>query len=139
MKYFPLFLLLTACNVQADTYLTTTIASYHSDRDTEYNEFNFGLGINHDQWIAGFYDNSHDTIAWYAGYEFRYPMIDNVQLGLQVEGLYGYETSQLSAPNHNDIHLIALPCMIIGQDIQHKVGIVPVDDWTITYQIDWRF
>lgn len=129
---------LFATGVKADTYLTTTIASYHADREEEYNEFNPGLGIRHNNWIAGAYVNSHENPAWYAGREFRKPM-DGYQLALQLGALHGYKDSQLEAPSHNGIYLYALPSVVIGGDVQHKLGIVPVDNWTLTYQIDWRF
>ena len=137
MKYLPLFLLLTACQAQAETYLTTTIASYHSDRETEYNEFNPGLGVRHNNWIAGCYENSHSNPSCYAGHEFRKPWRD-VELAFQLGGITGYKDSQLSAPSHNGTYIYALPSLVIGKDVQYKLGIVPVDNWTLTFQIDWR-
>ena len=137
MKYLPLIALL-AFNAQADTYLTTTIASYHADRETEYNETNPGLGGRHNGWIGGFYKNSHDKTAYYAGKEFREQMIPGAYLALQIGALYGYEGSQLSAPSHNGTYIYALPSLVIGKDVQYKLGIVPVDNWTLTFQIDWR-
>lgn len=138
MKYLPLFLLLTTCQAQAETYLTTTIASYHADRETEYNETNPGLGIKHKQWIIGGYQNSHYNPAYYAGYEFRKSVNAYVSMALQTGLLTGYEDSQLSAPSHNGTYIYALPSLIIGKDVQYKLGIVPVDNWTLTFQIDWR-
>lgn len=130
------FLLLFPLSVMGETYLTTTVASYHMERN-DYNEFNYGLGLNKDQYIAGFYRNSHDKTSYYAGYEFIKPM-DGYRLGLQTGLLSGYDDAQLKTPSSHGIHLYALPVLILGRDVRYKIGIVPVDNWTVTLQIDWR-
>lgn len=133
MKYIFL-LLLAISTAHADDYLTTTLASHHRDREAGYNEANYGLGIKHDQMIAGFYRNSHYRTSYYAGYEYRRSLF-GMQLGL----LSGYEDTELSTPSIKGVHVYALPMLVLGNDVQHKIGLVPVDQWTITYQIDWKF
>lgn len=133
MKKLLFAMLALSINAQADTYMTTTIASYHADREADYNEFNPGLGVKNDQWILGAYRNSHGNPSTYAGYEFR-----RGKYALQFGAITGYKDSQLSTPSHNGIYLYALPSIVIGDDVQYKFGVVPVDNWTLTFQIDWR-
>lgn len=57
---------------RADTWLVSTVTSYHTAKQEQYNANNFGLGVEHDiadRWraSAGFYENSYYRRSWYAG------------------------------------------------------------------------
>lgn len=122
----------------ADTYLTATMGSYHSNRDIDYNEHNYGTGINYNQWVIGGYNNSHEKTSIYAGYEYKQQMNAYAAYGVQAGLLTGYKNSELSAPSYEGTFLYALPVLILGKDIKYKIGIAPVDEWVITFQIDFR-
>ena len=56
-------LLLSPITTRADDYIVSTLASYHFNRETNYNERNYGLGWEHKyseetRTGAGFYKNS---------------------------------------------------------------------------------
>lgn len=55
-----------------ETWLAVTVRSYHFNRDKDYNEENYGLGIERQGrhawgWAAGFYENSYYRTTVYAG------------------------------------------------------------------------
>ena len=78
----------------SQTYLVTTIGSYHFDRSKDYNERNLGLGLEHrsGDWSvsAGFYRNSFDRHTNYLLASYTPLDIGGWQLGGVVGGVTGY-------------------------------------------------
>jgi len=72
-------------------YLHTV--SYHQDRDANYNEANYGLGVRHnldDNYITGgFYDNSEDHTSAYVAYGWEWPY-KGLKLGILAGLVTGY-------------------------------------------------
>ena len=136
IKY--LFILLLSFNASAANYLTVTVASKHID-DDDLNEFNPGLGVNIDQYIVGFFRNSHENNSVYLGYEFE-RRVKYFSLALQLGMITGYTDSQLDSPSTGQWHLFALPEVIIPlNDYRMKLGFIPMGDRTLTLQFEKRF
>ncbi len=77
------------------TYLTVTLASYHFNRDRQYNERNFGLGIERrlsDDWSVstGFYKNSFYRDSLYALASYTSARLAGWRLGVVFGGVTGY-------------------------------------------------
>jgi len=131
-----IFICLFSTGVKAD-YLTTTLASYHKDREAGYNEFNPGIGYRSGYMTAGAYKNSHDNLSVYLAGEYHYPF-KRFSLAIQSGVVSGYTADQLETPSIGDFRLYALPMIVVGKDIQYKIGVFPTKDWIITFQIDFR-
>lgn len=88
---------LLALVVHAQDYLVATVTSYHYDRSKDYNESNFGLGIERrysDEcaWSVGYFKNSlyRNTVYVFAGYTpYRYM---GWRYGVVVGAVTGYES-----------------------------------------------
>lgn len=70
MRSLVLAALLVASPVQAETWLSSSLLSYHLDRKDEKNEQNFGLGVKHflderNFLAGGFYRNSNEIDSAY--------------------------------------------------------------------------
>lgn len=79
----------------AQTYAVATLASYHFDRKKDYNENNFGLGIEHrfsDAWAmsAGFFRNSFDRHTNYVFAGYTPIQYAGWRVGAVVGGVTGY-------------------------------------------------
>lgn len=88
-------LLLGIQPAQADTWGAATVTSYHFDRSIKHNEFNAGLGIEHDivkdtRLVAGFYDNSNHHLSLYAGAAYAPLKLGPADIGLMAGGVNGY-------------------------------------------------
>lgn len=92
--------IVSASTAHADIHIVSTIASKHNGADgewnngiyQEFNEKNFGLGIEiglddnrNTAFLAGFYEDSYDSTAWYVGGMKRYWVTDNIALGGTLE------------------------------------------------------
>lgn len=128
MKPFALALLLL-CSVQAasaQTYLTVPGISYHGDRSTRWNEVNPGLGIEHDDIVAGYYRNSFDKDTVYVGYVWRPIKTRYLRAGLFSAFATGYPVPVLIAPTINvgtdavSIDIIGAPS--VGKGTTHFIG-----------------
>lgn len=71
-----------------EIFLITT--SIHLDNNQDYNEFNTGIAIRHEQVVTGVYHNSfYDTsafVAWDVNWKY-----DEVEYGFLSGGVTGYE------------------------------------------------
>lgn len=84
----------------ADTYLTIPIASYHFDRDEDYNEFNLGVGIErtlNDRWRigGGYFRNSNRKDSLFAGATYAPWSFAGLKIGTAMGLVTGYEASVL--------------------------------------------
>jgi hypothetical protein len=83
-------------------YISTTIGSYHFDRDKDYNERNLGLGYERHsgQWsfLTGYYRNSYykDTVYLMAGYQPFYLQFGNWRGGIVGGLVTGYDSPFLA-------------------------------------------
>lgn len=72
----------------ADTWLVGTVASYHFDRSADYNERNWGVGIEHDapsgkaRFVGGIYKNSFGRENRYAGISFAVYRLGPARFGM---------------------------------------------------------
>jgi len=83
-------------SARADTWLSATVASYHFDRSRDFNEHNWGIGIEHDapsgkaRFIGGIYRDSFDRDNRYIGISYTPlklgPASFGVAIGLQHAG-----------------------------------------------------
>src|SRR3989304_277178 len=82
-------------------WLSATLGSRHANRDRDYNEFNYGIGIERalpwDKWRAagGFYCNSYYRTTWYAIGVREIWTYGNWKLGLAAGAVSGYTPGRL--------------------------------------------
>lgn len=81
---------------KSQTYAVATITSIHFDRDKNYNESNFGLGLERkvsDDWSisAGYFRNSFDRQTEYVFAGYTPVEIMGWRTGLVMGGVTGYE------------------------------------------------
>ncbi len=79
-----------------DTWLQVGALSYHSKRDGNYNEQNYGIGIlrridDESAFAVGYYKNSIHRDTFYATYHYTPYEIGPVKLGMQVGLVTGYK------------------------------------------------
>ncbi|CAN5459186.1 hypothetical protein BH11CYA1_BH11CYA1_00440 [soil metagenome] len=79
-----------------DTWLQVGALSYHSNRDGNYNEKNYGIGLlrrldDESAFAVGYYKNSIHRDTFYATYHYTPYEIGPVKLGLQVGLVTGYK------------------------------------------------
>jgi len=96
MKYIILIVFFVIGASEAETVLSLHSASYHANREANYNESNYGLAIRHyttkDRYlIAGTYKNSEFNQSHYAGYGWEL----NKYLGLSAGIITGYELNNV--------------------------------------------
>lgn len=103
-----LLLVLASFGADADTTVYGGALTYHFDRDTDYNETNFLLAVEKDQFIIGGFDNSYYNPTYMVGYH-KYIERDNLQLGWLLGAMYGYENNQTIMPCVNKYCLMAAP------------------------------
>jgi len=87
---------LVALIANAQTYAVATITSWHFDRDKNYNESNFGLGIEqrlNQEWSisAGYFRNSFDRHTNYAFVGYTPVEVMGWRTGIVAGGVTGYE------------------------------------------------
>ncbi len=79
-----------------DTWLQLGALSYHQNRDANYNETNYGIGIlrrldNESAVAFGYYRNSIHRDSFYAAYHYTPYQYGPVKLGLQAGLISGYK------------------------------------------------
>ena len=92
MKYIIVILFFIAGASEAETVLYAHTVSYHVNREANYNESNYGLGLRHytttDRYItAGTYKNSEYNQSNYVGYGWEF----TPYLGLSAGLITGYK------------------------------------------------
>jgi hypothetical protein len=80
----------------AETWVTATLASWHTDRTVKHNERNFGLGVEHDVWkdtrvVGGFYKNSYYRQSQYVGALWLPLQANGFKLGVLLGAVTGYD------------------------------------------------
>jgi hypothetical protein len=67
--------------------------SYHIDTNKHYNQDNWGLGVRLPKVdvLVGYYHNSDYKSSFYAVYEARWKLTDNLQVGAAAGGVTGYK------------------------------------------------
>jgi len=93
MKHIAILLLLATSVAHAETAITVSGFSYHGARDRyTFNEFNPGIGVEHDGYVAGYYKNSWSKPTVYAGYTYRPVELANghIKAGVTAVAMTGY-------------------------------------------------
>lgn len=107
---------------RADTWLVATVASYHTNREVEHNERNWGLGFEQDIWqdsrlVGGFYKNSYYRQSQYLGITYMPFRLGPVRLGAMFGGVTGYDPG---------VQPIVLPTISIeGKRWGANLGVAP--------------
>ena len=76
--------------------LTIPLGSYHFDRSKNWQEQNWGIGIDYKHYIAGYYKNSYDRDSVYVGYHLQPDALainQNLKLGVTMIAVSGYRSS----------------------------------------------
>jgi len=88
-------------HVKAETYLQLHTLSYHSSRDANFNEANYGVGIRHymknekfDYITVGLYRNSEFNQSVYSGAGWEWP-INEFKVGLSAGLITGYKMNSV--------------------------------------------
>ena len=72
------------------------MASYHFDRDADFNEANPGIGYRHDNGLlGGVYKNSYGKTSVYAGKNWQVPVGGLLNAGVTVGGVTGYPAGKV--------------------------------------------
>ena len=71
MKKFIALTLLAASLCHAETTIGLHTMSLHIPAHDDQNNHNWGLYVEHDQWVVGGYHNTLSRTSLYAGYEFK--------------------------------------------------------------------
>ena len=129
--------LLTSLPVKADTWIVTTVASYHPGGG-DYNERNLGLGLEHGgekfRIVGGGYRNSFYRDSYYIGMTAGMMKLGPVKIGLMAGGVTGYEDT---------VEPVLMPFMAIeGKQVGANLGIMPAKDGGVTViglQIKFRW
>ncbi|MBX9938322.1 MAG: hypothetical protein K2Y32_03685 [Candidatus Obscuribacterales bacterium] len=79
-----------------DTWLQLGALSYHQNREANYRETNYGIGIlrrldDQSAFAVGYYRNSLDKDSFYAAYHYTPYELGPVKLGMQVGAISGYK------------------------------------------------
>jgi len=92
-------LIILSHNLQAETVAFAHTVSYHVNRDIDFNEKNYGVGIRHyinteeeaNKYITvGGYRNSEYNQTYYAGVGWEWPIGNDFQLGVVTGLITGY-------------------------------------------------
>lgn len=106
----------------ADTWLVGTVASYHTNRDIERNERNWGLGLERDfaenwRYTVGGYRNSYWRNSYYAGAQWLPWRFGSIRIGAMAGGVTGYT---------NSVDPMILPTIAIeGKQFGVNLGVMP--------------
>lgn len=127
---------------EGDTFLTTTLGSYHFDRDTNYCETNPGIGVQYyfkdDAYItAGAYRNSPCNFAPYAMVGIETDTSKRIGAGIMGGLVGGYDSDEdfATAP------VVAFPYVRFGSNedkVHAKVIIVPGKDGLVGVTLNWK-
>ena len=98
MKYIIAILFFIAGASEADTVIQLHTVSHHINREANYNESNYGLGIRHYTTkgryiIAGTYKNSEYNRSNYAGYGWEFG--NDFKLGISAGLITGYSLGKV--------------------------------------------
>ena len=89
-KWAWLLLLLSLPAMAEDAWLVGTVRSYHINRN-DYNEDNYGVGVETKNWIAGTYVNSYERQTVYGGWLVPVAEIGPAQIRVCVCAFTGYK------------------------------------------------
>lgn len=111
------FLMVATHTVEAETIIYLHTATYHEDRESDYNERNWGLGFRHytdDGFYksAGTYKNSEHSQSYYGGVGWEWSVGEtklSVDVGL-VTGYIEYDAAPYVVPSirYKDVRLMYL-------------------------------
>lgn len=76
--------------------LTIPLGSYHFDRSKNWQEKNWGLGVNYRNYVAGYYKNSYNRDSLYIGYHWKPDVLEfnrYLKAGLTMIAVSGYRSS----------------------------------------------
>jgi len=108
-----------------DVWLSATIASYHSNRNIEHNERNWGLGFEYglsDNWraVGGAYRNSYWRTSAYAGLLWLPVRVGPFRAGTTLAGATGY---------NGPVDLVVMPTIAWeGKQFGVNLGVMPAID-----------
>lgn len=74
----------------ADTQILSGFETYHLHNNSKLNDNNYGIGIEHNGWVAGYYYNSYRKDSFYVGHEW-WTKNPHWNLGLEVAAVSGYD------------------------------------------------
>ena len=102
-RAFVLLALVLASPAMAETWLTATVTSWHTDREAGYNERNLGAGLQHAvspdlRLIAGHYRNSLDRPSNYVGVHWFAVRWGSWAFGAQGGTVTGYNAGSRWSP-----------------------------------------
>ena len=118
-KYLLGFIaMLMTLPAMAETSLTTGFKTYHFHNNSTLNDNNYGLGLEHNGWIAGYYDNSYRKNSFYVGHEWK-TNNPHWNLGLEVAAVSGYDNKTFSKLEGGTSHPI---CVSIAPEIMFTEG-----------------
>jgi hypothetical protein len=77
--------------------IVSGFVSHHLNTNKHENENNYGIGYRFGQpnVIVGYYHNSDYKNSFYAAYEARWKLTDNIQAGIVAGGITGYKSAVL--------------------------------------------
>ena len=145
MRWFFLLAVFFSALVRGDDWLVAPLTSYHFDRAADYNERNFGLGIEHDiaaDWraVAGAYHNSDSRLTVYVGALWIPLESGNVKAGLLICGATGYGHLKGAGVV---LPIVAPAVMYEGRQFGANLIFLPGDAIgagnVVGFQIKWRF
>ncbi len=138
MKYLLLILMFVSMNSYGETYLTLNLASKHFSADKyNYNEENFGIGLNYNNYLIGQYKNSFNKNSVYAGYQLQKRVNKHLAYGLKAGLVTGYTDEEMESVDIGGAKLFAIPQMSIGyKNINYLIGVIPVDNGVMTFQLE---
>ena len=99
----------------ADTWIAASVASYHFDRAPNYNERNWGIGLEHGvmpdvRLVAGSYENSFYRSSAYAGATWTPLRVGPARLGFVGGVIDGYSW------NHGRFFPMAAPWLVLERE-----------------------
>lgn len=91
----------------ADTEILSGFETYHLHNNSKLNDNNFGLGVEHNGWIVGYYDNSYRKDSFYVGHEWFHDFSEHVAIGVEAALITGYDNKTLAKFEGNTKHPIS--------------------------------
>ncbi len=86
-----IFLMLLSLSCYGDTWIHTGMLSKHFTGG-EYNERHNLIGIEHDQWYVGYYNNSFNDDSFFLFRTYRWkPVFTNIKFGWKYGAISGYD------------------------------------------------
>jgi hypothetical protein len=130
------FVLTSVCvrSAKAETWISTTVTSYHFDRSKDHNERNFGLGFEHQvtengRIVGGFYKNSEYHWSVDGGFLYLPYKVGPAKVGAMFGAVTGYEEMTVMP--------VIIPTVAFeGKKYGVNIGVVPS---MIGLQLKMRF